>query len=56
MSDRVTAKEFSINNGDEIKVGGSTYFGRNPVYQEFNIDGIKQLIKVKKGIPWVKVA
>lgn len=46
-----TAKQRSINHGQEIKVGSTTYFGSNPEYVQVGF----MTVKTKKGIPYVNM-
>lgn len=53
MKDQV---ERCIENGTVIKVGTSTYLGRNPVYQKVEAPGQPvQFVKVAKGVPFINV-
>lgn len=51
------AVQHSIKSGKTIKVGNSTYRGRNPQYAEIADPGglTKTWKKVVNGIPWVRV-
>jgi len=57
MKDRVPKKptlihQFSINSGDRMKIAGTNYAGRNPVY---NQDEFGVMVKVQNGVPYVNL-
>lgn len=47
------AMQYSINNGVQIEIGGTTYIGRPPTYVP-NPNGLG-FAKLQKGIPYVNM-